>query len=266
MSLPPCCPLQGRTVAWACVFLSQCNLSIYSSVFSLTTSFFIQCQENLVQRQRSQRHWNSSKFHENYMLCKKKNTKEIIPRKTPSWRQHCSLSCDRQKQQRVSKRMGTEKRNPQSPCHRRSLHIALYPKMQFTGNQPLVPAFTKLRVFLWVQHICGNSCCLALTYVIEIHSWVFGGFVWCFVGGGWCLCFFLWFFWGLVVFFLRCGGQRASGLYYWAWLAPSAKVPAKTTRLMVFCKGKVCLLSSGLKLILGRMLTQFLTFGPWLFW
>lgn len=152
-----CSPLQKRTVMWACMLLSLYNLSICSSVFCLLlsfASFFIQCQANLVQREQSQRQWYSNKFQENYMFLCKKTEPEITPRKTPRWRLHCSLIHDRQKQQMV--RMGTEKRNPQRSCLWRSfLHIALYPKMQFTGNQALVPAPTKLGAvplspaFLW---------------------------------------------------------------------------------------------------------------------
>lgn len=97
MSLPAFSPLQWRTVMWVCVFRSLCNLSICSSVFSLKTSVFIQCRANLVQRERSQRQWIFMKI---ICSCAKKEKPEITPRKTPSWKQHCSLSPDREKQQR----------------------------------------------------------------------------------------------------------------------------------------------------------------------
>lgn len=263
MSLPACSPLQ-RTGMWACVFLSQCNLSISSSVFPLTTPFFVQCQANLVERQGSQRQWNSNEFHENYMF--KKREPEITRRKIPSWRQHCHLSHGRQKQQRVSRRMGTEKRNPRRLCHRRSsLQIALYPKMKFAGNQALVPSLTKLRAvplspaYMWKFLLPSFkpshwNTCLVLVGICVVFCRLG-------LGVGVCVCLIDWF-----LFCLRCGGQRASGLCYWAWFVPSAKVPAKNTRLMVFCMEKVCLLSLGLKLILGGIWTQFITLSSWLFW
>lgn len=76
-----------------------------------------------------------------------------------------------------------------------------------------------------------------------------------------CICL-IWFnliWFDLIWIFLMCDEQRASGLHYWAWFAP-AKVPAKNTRPVFCCKGKVCLFSLGLKLILSRILTQFITF------
>lgn len=123
-----------------------CSLPVCSPVFSLIiSSFFIQCQANLAQRRALTDNEIPTSFIKIMCSCAEKENQKLIPEKTPSWRQCCSMSPYTQKQQRVSRKMGRGHKKPQKTQPQESFSgYCTLPQNAITGIQALVPALTKL--------------------------------------------------------------------------------------------------------------------------